>query len=425
MSRKPVDRLYQKGGRWYADLREYRDVGGRLLALIPPGAARATEDADLAMRLLLAELERLKGLRRDALAVGEGRTRVTLGQVAREFLTEERRLIDEQQPGAVTERWLEATAFHLERALKYFQPSRPLLAIDPEHVGDWLEHLRRTVKGRNGQMSVDALRHHMHGLSKVYRYANHRRLLGHHYNPVTDLEARYKPKGGRREAQFLEVADAARLLDAARRIPTKRPDLACPCLFELVATFLLTGGRRSEVLGLTAEDVSFERGTVTFRPHTHRRLKNRGSARVVPLWPQLAEILRPYIIPADRTPRAGLLFPGEGRSGAPQMLTDFRKALTAAVTAAGLAVRVTPKVFRHSYCSSRLQTLDGGAPVSPFTVSRELGHGSREMVERIYGHLGTIRHRSEVVEYRLAAHPSNIHPVTEEATASAKPFQRP
>jgi integrase len=65
---------------------------------------------------------------------------------------------------------------------------------------------------------------------------------------------------------------------------------------------------------------------------------------------------------------------------------------------------VRTKTFRHTYCAARLQTLEGGAPVSPFTVSRELGHGSRRMVEEVYAHLGTRRHRSEVVEYRLDQH---------------------
>jgi integrase len=61
-------------------------------------------------------------------------------------------------------------------------------------------------------------------------------------------------------------------------------------------------------------------------------------------------------------------------------------------------------MFRHSYCAARLQTLDGGAPVSPFTVSRELGHGSQKMVEDVYSHLGTMRHRTEWVEYRVEQH---------------------
>jgi hypothetical protein len=51
----------------------------------------------------------------------------------------------------------------------------------------------------------------------------------------------------------------------------------------------------------------------------------------------------------------------------------------------------------------KVQTLDNGAPVSLYTVSRELGHGSEEMVKRVYAHLGTIRHRSEVVEFRVSS----------------------
>jgi hypothetical protein len=42
--------------------------------------------------------------------------------------------------------------------------------------------------------------------------------------------------------------------------------------------------------------------------------------------------------------------------------------------------------------------------VTPYTASRELGHGSLDMVERVYAHLGTIRHRAEMVEYRVEQH---------------------
>ncbi|HEX4628778.1 MAG TPA: hypothetical protein VH137_08315 [Gemmatimonadales bacterium] len=59
------------------------------------------------------------------------------------------------------------------------------------------------------------------------------------------------------------------------------------------------------------------------------------------------------------------------------------------------------KAFRHTYTATRLQTLDRGAPVSVFTVSRELGHASTAMVERVYAHLGETRHRRDVVEYRI------------------------
>jgi hypothetical protein len=65
-------------------------------------------------------------------------------------------------------------------------------------------------------------------------------------------------------------------------------------------------------------------------------------------------------------------------------------------------------MFRHTYCAARLQTLDRGAPVSTYTVARELGHESEAMVRRVYAHLGEVRHRSEVVEYRVAQHVEQI-----------------
>jgi integrase len=61
-------------------------------------------------------------------------------------------------------------------------------------------------------------------------------------------------------------------------------------------------------------------------------------------------------------------------------------------------------MFRHTYCAARLQTLDEGAPVSVYTVAKELGHGGDSMVRRVYGHVGRVRHRSDVVEYRVEQH---------------------
>jgi len=62
------------------------------------------------------------------------------------------------------------------------------------------------------------------------------------------------------------------------------------------------------------------------------------------------------------------------------------------------------KTCRHTYCCARLATLDRGAPVSQDTVARELGHSSTDLVQEVYGHLGTVRHRSEEVEYRVEQH---------------------
>jgi hypothetical protein len=42
--------------------------------------------------------------------------------------------------------------------------------------------------------------------------------------------------------------------------------------------------------------------------------------------------------------------------------------------------------------------------VSLYIVSRELGHGAKDMVRRVYSHPGEVRHRSEVVEFRVEQH---------------------
>ena len=84
--------------------------------------------------------------------------------------------------------------------------------------------------------------------------------------------------------------------------------------------------KRAEVLGLEIEDVDSDsgvargvKGAIRFRPNAWRGLKTRGSARTVPMWPDLREILRPFI--GERT--TGLLFPSD-RGG---MRRDLRKAL--------------------------------------------------------------------------------------------------
>ena len=116
-----------------------------------------------------------------------------------------------------------------------------------------------------------------------------------------------------------------------------------------------------------------------------RRLKTLTSHRSVPLWPQAEAILRVYFADKERDGGLGrLLFPSPvSRSEA--LITDFRKALDVVAGRCGWEKgEIRSKMFRHTYCSARLQTLDGGAPVSPFTVGKDLGHGGTSMVERVY-----------------------------------------
>ena len=45
---------------------------------------------------------------------------------------------------------------------------------------------------------------------------------------------------------------------------------------------------------------------------------------------------------------------------------------------------------------------------SVYTVAKELGHGGDALVKRVYGHLGEVRDRAEVVEYRVKQHKAKL-----------------
>lgn len=393
MPKRRKGRVYwrEQGGarRAWGDFRDYADVGGRREPLVPAGERFATTDEATAQVLVARRLAQLEGARRGRAVTGFA-PEARLGQVAREHL------IAKAKAGRVTARWLEASEQYLERACAFFGAERELATITVADVQRWIAWLRGR-RGRRGTFAGGTVRHHLNALSNLYRRAGGLGYVPPGFNPVASLLE--KPTAERCEARWLEIPDAALLLEAARTVRLTRADLALPSLYPLLATFLLTGGRRAEVLGLEVEDVSFDRKTVTFRPHAHRRLKTLTSARVVPLWPQLEEILRPYVFGLERPPTR-LLFPRRGSASA--MVTNFDKALDQVAERAGWKRgEIRSRMFRHTYCAARLQTLDRGAPVSPYTVARELGHGGLRLVDRVYGHLGTVRQRSEVVEYRV------------------------
>ena len=320
------------------------------------------------------------------------RSAVPLGPAARDHL------VAKKAREEATDGWLQQAEAHLRRAVEHFGSERDLRSIkvgDVKAFGAWL---RALPNGRGGLLGRGAVRHHVNSLSNLFGALVETEVVA--MNPVAAWKN--KPRAERRESRWLEAHEVALLFEAARLAPAGR---AVPFLYPLIAAFALTGGRVSDVLGLEVSDVSFDRRTVTFRPNGWRRLKTRQSARVVPLWPQLEEILRAYVFEA---PPGRLLFP-VFRGGIEYMAHDYRRALDAVAVRAGWkAGEIRSRMMRHSYTASRLQTLDGGEPVSTFTVSRELGHGGTSMVETIYAHLGTVRVRSAAVEYRVEQHAAKL-----------------
>lgn len=422
--RKQTDRISwrTRGGppRAYGDFRDYADAGGKREPLVAPGELLATTDPVVARVLLGRRLEQLDARRRGKALHGDVKT-CTLGDAVR------RHLIAKAESGRVTDSWLVATERALTRALAVLGAGLDPRAVEVEDVRRLIAHLRRqptkrrAVDGGCRTMSDGTVRHHLNALSNLYARLASEQFVPPGFNPVAALME--KPVGRPAEAAWLEIHEAALVLEAARRHRPVERFGGIPFAYPLVATFLLTGGRESEVLGLELDDVSFERKTITFRPNRWRGLKTERSGmamRTVPLWPQLEEILRGYLRAPNR-PTGELLFPAI-IGGREQMLTDFRKTLNAIALAAGFLTRevgahgkvtlrgrfLRTKAFRHTYTAARLQTIDQGAPVSTYTVRRELGHQSDAMINRVYGHLGQVRHRAEVVEFRVEQHQERL-----------------
>lgn len=247
---------------------------------------------------------------------------------------------------------------HLRRAVAFFGADRDLASIRPPEIRRWVEELRLRPNGRGqrcpecdergevsasepvatcpdcgdewtvGTLSDSTVRDHLNSLSNLYRRAQGEEAVPSGHNPVAawlgSVEDSEKPTGtATREAEWLEPEEAALLLEAARKFSPDDSAGGHNFVHELLATALLTGGRKSEVLGLEVEDVSFDRDVIRFRENEHRGLKTKTSTRTVPLWPQLREILQPYVFDPERSgPTSGLLFPsprtGEDARGRPE-----------------------------------------------------------------------------------------------------------
>jgi integrase len=449
--RKRRSRIYwrDRGGerRAWFDGRDFQDVGGKLEPLVAAGERLATTDPDVATRLASERLDQLEAARKRRAFNGGRAVETQLAAFARLHL------IAKKQAGKVTDQWLAIAELSLERAVAFFGAMRELDTIRVSHVRAWITWLEALTTAQDRRLGPGTVRHHLNALSNLYRRAQEEEIVLPGYNPVAALME--KPAAPRHEARWLEPHEAALVIEAARRLPPIGGTALDAAAMEqlrseweigafgslraagkaygvsdvvvgrilrgeqaardplddathaqvLVALFLLTGCRFQEAVGLQLDDVSVDRRTITVRPNQWRRLKTRTSHRVIPLWPQLEAILRAWVF-GPRLDRGGtLLIPSWSANGPERPLQDLTKLLERVARRAGMpAGELRSKMFRHTYCAARLQTLDRGAPVSLYTVSRELGHGSEDMVRRVYAHLGDVRHRAEVVEFRVEQH---------------------
>lgn len=374
------DRLYWRDDRqgWYMDL---RDLGHGQRACIPEGERTATEDRDQAVRILSDKLDEIENGEEDS-------DDPRLESYAADHLEKKRRTRAESTVQR-DDRALRNIIAHLGGGIR-------LSEIGVEELDDyWTERLKDPGRGEGETISSRTVQLELTALSDLYERAISEGKA--EQNPVRAMHDKPRPDTG--EAVWLESGEATRLLAAAEEYDRDPHPRATHPFHPVLATFLYTGGRASEVYGLERRDVDLEAGVVHFRPNRHRGLKrDRKHRRRVPLWSDLEVILRDYLDGRNLAPR-DLLFEIAGGG----MIGDVRGLLSTLVENAGIEdKRVTPHTFRHTYAAARIQTLDHGEPVSIYTVAQELGHTTVRLIEETYGHLQSTRHRAAEVEYREA-----------------------
>lgn len=127
----------------------------------------------------------------------------------------------------------------------------------------------------------------------------------------------------------------------------------------------------------------------------------------MPLWPQLEVILREYVIGVRVLQPEAVVSLVRDRCGG----NDHGHPEAARPSRCGAGF-LTPKIDPTTGRQCRKPSAEPmweGRPIrtrifSTYTVRCELGHGSDDMVNKVYSHLGDVRHRSEVVEYHVSQH---------------------
>jgi integrase/recombinase XerD len=245
----------------------------------------------------------------------------------------------------------------LER-FELFLSARNLALIDvtPTIINDFQIFLRKLGLARSsGQRTMSALR-------TFYRYLGREDGVT---DPMVDVE---KSKQSRRLPKALTVTEIVTLIEAAEHEgdPVTLRDRA---LLELLYG---SGGRVSEIVNLDLLDIHQFDNTET---ETIKLRGKGGKERIVPLGSFASMALRNYLVRVrpslaakSSRPSSALFLNRQGsrlsRQSAWQLISNAAKS-------AGIAAKVSPHVFRHSYAT---HLLDGGADIR--VVQELLGHAS-------------------------------------------------
>jgi integrase len=245
--------------------------------------------------------------------------------------------------------------------------------------------------GRNMQtrtprpLSAQTVLHVHRCLSTALKQSKRWKLIAE--NPAADATA---PSPQRSKVRAFTTEEVHRLVAAAEAIG--------PDIYTIVAVLLTCGLRRSELLGLAADDVDHDALTLTVRriilaldytPLVRQKMKTASSARTVSITPALAALLREQHAQVMRarlawgagwqTDGPDFLFPAPG--GGPMNPHSLTGRLKTVMRRAKVTAASPTHAWRHT---SATLLVDAGKPIK--TVQARLGHSTPAITMALYVH---------------------------------------
>jgi integrase len=298
----------------------------------------------------------------------------------------------------------------LFRAEQFFEDT-PLHELTTKLLTQWMERLQQNpgvtkreaeqrVHVRHAGLSASQVSQHLGAVGQLLKFARGEGHVPSGFDPLQDVVGR--PQGNKRDTWWLEPHKALAFIKAAD----------AEGIGPIARVLLYTDLRSKELRGLLVGDIDLAEGILHVRKNAHtRRTKTERSTRRVPIWPDLRPTLERLV--ANRVPDELLFGSDDGSMVNNVPINAWRRAAAAAGANKSENEPFTPHGCRHTYISQRLQCLDGGVPVSPFTVIKEVGHATLKLLEDRYGHVAQRRVRVEGFSYdtnRLQAVESSRRP---------------
>jgi site-specific recombinase XerD len=233
----------------------------------------------------------------------------------------------------------------LGRGLRDMGADRPLDAMTPAEVRDWLLTLRATL-------SPVSVAGYVRGLKAFGNWCAAEELA-----EAKALRTLRRPRVPRKLVEPLSDEALRRLLDGA-----STRDRA------ILLLFFDTGLRLSELAALRSADL---------RPDGSVKVMGKGAReRIVPVGSTARQALVRYLR-ANRAPESGAPIFRSDRGGGALGARGIQQAFRRLKLRAGIAGRCSPHTLRHTF--ARAYLINGG---DAFSLQRILGHATLDMVKR-------------------------------------------